>query len=240
MPTLDILVVDDDVDHAQSMGELFEIEGHRVHLAYSGEDAVAAYLARDFDLAFMDVMMPGRNGVDSFLAIRKLKPQARVYMMTGYSVEQLLQQAMEQGAMGVLMKPTDASRLLAVLDEVGPDGVVVAQKLAADTPVNMQRLLAEAGCNCRILSDTSNIENQPPHPDDGILIYDFAGPLVENIGVFTQLRQAGIVSPSIIMANDNGRRETAFTLLRDFEVTGVLNKPFDPISLLDRLQKLAL
>ena len=92
--SLRILVVDDDADNAYSLGELFELEGHSVQVALSGEDAIAAYLAADFDLAFMDVMMPGLNGVESFIEIRKMRPEARVYMMTGYSVEQLLQQAL--------------------------------------------------------------------------------------------------------------------------------------------------
>src|SRR5215212_9261324 len=104
---LKILVVDDDEDNTCSLCELFELEGHKATMAHSGEAAIAAYMNENFDLAFMDVMMPGLNGVESFMEIRKLKPEARVYMMTGYSVEQLLQQAMEHGAMGVLSKPID-------------------------------------------------------------------------------------------------------------------------------------
>ena len=95
--SLRILVVDDDVDNANSLGELFEMEGHRPLVVYDGEAAIAAYLKEDFDIAFMDVMMPGKNGVESFLEIKKLKPLAKVYMMTGYSVEQLLQQAIDGG-----------------------------------------------------------------------------------------------------------------------------------------------
>ena len=68
------------------MGELFELEGHRVHVVYSGEDAIAAYHQADFDVSFLDVMMPGMNGVESFLEIRKLRPNANVFMMSGYSV----------------------------------------------------------------------------------------------------------------------------------------------------------
>ena len=122
---LSILVVDDDEDNANSLGELFEMEGHLVTVAHSGEAAIAAYVGTAFDLAFMDVMMPGRNGVESFLEIRKLRPEAKVFMMTGYSVEQLLQQAMEHGAMGVLTKPIDIDKLLRSVDDVRPSGIVL-------------------------------------------------------------------------------------------------------------------
>jgi two-component system, NtrC family, response regulator HydG len=112
---LRILVVDDDKDNAQSLGELFEIEGHRATVVHSGHAAIEAFRTVDFDVSFMDVMMPGKNGVDSFLEIRNLKPGAKVYLMTGYSVEQLLRLAMENGAMGVMSKPLDPRKVLGVL-----------------------------------------------------------------------------------------------------------------------------
>ena len=85
MTALSILVVDDDIDNAHSLGELFEIEGHNVRVVHSGEDAISAYCRETFDVAFMDVMMPGKNGVESFLEIRRLKPSARVMKRSAHS-----------------------------------------------------------------------------------------------------------------------------------------------------------
>ena len=119
--SLRILIVDDDADNANSLGELLEMEGHRPLVVYDGDGAIAAYLKEDFDIAFMDVMMPGKNGVESFLEIKRLKPAAKVYMMTGYSVEQLLQQAMAGGAMGVFSKPVN---LYQVLDYVSGTRII--------------------------------------------------------------------------------------------------------------------
>ena len=112
---LEILVVDDDVDNANSLAEVFATEGHIVTTANSGKQAIRAYEEKNFDLAFMDIAMPEKNGVESFFEIRKLRPQARVYMMTGYSVETLVQEAIEQGALGVLLKPVDLHKLLSLL-----------------------------------------------------------------------------------------------------------------------------
>ncbi len=128
---LKILVVDDDTDAADSLAEIFELEGHDVTTVYNGENAIEAYREGDFDIAFMDIMMPGKNGVESFFEIRSMRPDAQVYMMTGYSVEQLVQQAIAHGAMGVLSKPIDLNGVLAVLEEVQPVGVVL---IAEDDP----------------------------------------------------------------------------------------------------------
>jgi DNA-binding NtrC family response regulator len=112
---LHILVVDDDVDNANSLAEIFEMEGHLVTRAHSGNEAIKAYAERNFDIAFMDIAMPDKNGVESFFEIRKFRPMARVYMMTGYSVEELVQKAIQNGALGVLHKPVDLHKVLSLL-----------------------------------------------------------------------------------------------------------------------------
>jgi two-component system response regulator HydG len=232
---LRILVVDDDEDNANSLGELFELEGHDVTVANSGEDAIAAYTATNFDLAFMDVMMPGLNGVESFMEIRKLKPDARVYMMTGYSVEQLLQQAMDHGAMGVLTKPIDIDKILKSVDEVKPGGIVL---VADDDPMfgaQIKSLIENAGLRCGHLKRESDIVMD----DDALAIIDIGKPLINCVEVYTRLRRQGHSRPSIIVTRAAHQGEDALSALRDVAVTGILNKPFDPLQLLMRLDSLA-
>ncbi len=112
---LSILVLDDNAENAEALAELLSMDDHKVSVAYSGQDAIDAYRMRSFDLGFFDVMMPGKNGVDSFLEIRAERPDAKIYFMTGYSADELLKKAMAAGAMGVFGKPID---LPGVLDAV--------------------------------------------------------------------------------------------------------------------------
>jgi two-component system response regulator HydG len=114
--TLSILVLDDNSDNADSLAELLALEDHKVKVAYSGQEAIDAYRSTPFDLGFFDVMMPGKNGVESFLEIREQRPDAKVYFMTGYSADDLLKKAMASGAMGVFCKPIDLPRVLDVCE----------------------------------------------------------------------------------------------------------------------------
>ena len=112
---LKIIIVDDDVDVAESLAEIFEFDGHEVALAHNGEDAVRAVGTQDFDFAFMDVMMPGMNGVECFRKIHEIRPDIKVFMMTGYSVESLLNEATEGGASGIFFKPVAAAEVRQIL-----------------------------------------------------------------------------------------------------------------------------
>ena len=131
MTKLRVFIVDDDIDFAESLAEVIARRGHSVELAHSGEDAVERFRDAEFDIAFMDVKLPGMNGVESFFEIRKNKPDAKVMMMTGYSVENLLRQAIDNGALGVLRKPLDFDEVLEALKKVKPNGLVL---IADDDP----------------------------------------------------------------------------------------------------------
>ena len=118
MSKLRILVVDDDEDFAASLGHVFERRGHEVQLAFSGEEAVEASGAVDFDIAFVDLKMPDKDGLQSFQEIRALRPDARVVMISGYTSDPRLPQAVDQGALGVLYKPVDPRKALDLVQEV--------------------------------------------------------------------------------------------------------------------------
>jgi DNA-binding NtrC family response regulator len=110
-----VFILDDDLDVAESLADILELSGHRVDMAHSGEAAVEKFRDHDYDIAFFDVRMPGMNGVESLLEILRFKPDARVVMMTAYSVQELLDEAVENGAIGVLHKPVEAQEILTMI-----------------------------------------------------------------------------------------------------------------------------
>jgi DNA-binding NtrC family response regulator len=113
---LNILVVDDDAENAESLAELFEMDDHRVIVAYDGQQAIEAFSLNKVDIGFFDVMMPKKNGVESFMEIKQSNPQARIYFMTGFSADDLLDSAVRGGALGVFSKPVDLPRLLEAVE----------------------------------------------------------------------------------------------------------------------------
>lgn len=113
---LNILVLDDDAENADSLAELFAMDNHRVIVAYNGQEAIEAFSLNKVDVGFFDVMMPGKNGVDSFIEIRQTHPGAKVYFMTGYSADDLLKKALENGAMGVFGKPVDLPKVMGAIE----------------------------------------------------------------------------------------------------------------------------
>ena len=119
--------------------------GHKPTVAYSGTEAIEKYCGRSFDLTFMDVKLPDINGVETFLAIREMDSSARVIMMTGYRIEQLLAQATDNGAIKVLRKPFAMEEIITSIDEVKPSGLVLVADDDPDFAESAEHLLVEHG-----------------------------------------------------------------------------------------------
>ena len=238
MTALKILVVDDDRDNADSLSELFEIEGHDVTVAYSGQEAVDIYAVESFDVAFMDVMMPGKNGVESFLEIRRTKPDATVYMMTGYSVEQLLQQATKNGALGVLRKPLDISEVMGALSSILPEGIVLVANSDQDLGTELQKVIGSSGKKCELVTDYSTLSLRINLGDIDVLVLDRNLPLIDSIDLYASLRRSGKALPTVILSSIDDNESYSAELAK-LDVTGVVSKPFDPEVLLQKLDEIA-
>ena len=233
--SLKILIVDDDTDAADSLAELFEMDGHTVKVAYSGDEAINAYQAIDFDIAFLDIMMPGKNGVESFFEIRKLKPDAQVYMMTGYSVEQLVKQAVDHGALGVLSKPVDPRKVLAMLDDIKPCGIVLIAEDDPDFGPQLEEMIVSSGFKCKLVKSGDEALSSIAHETVDVMILDLNLPVIDGIEVYTQLQNEGRAVPTIMITGHSCDQ----AVMRDMSITGILSKPFDPSILLSKVKELA-
>lgn len=82
-----ILVVDDEKNLREALQEFLVSEGHEVLVADSGIAGLEKFKSENFDIVFMDIKMPGVDGIETFHQMKKLKPQAKVVVMTGMNDE---------------------------------------------------------------------------------------------------------------------------------------------------------
>jgi two-component system, NtrC family, nitrogen regulation response regulator NtrX len=113
-----ILVVDDEAPIRGVLRQLFEYEGNEVTLAASAQDALRALEGGSFDVVFLDVKMPGMDGLDALDRIRDSHPGTQVVMISGHGTIETAVEATRRGAFDFLQKPLDTDRLLVTLRNV--------------------------------------------------------------------------------------------------------------------------
>jgi two-component system, NtrC family, response regulator HydG len=226
-----ILVIDDDQAHAESIAELLSLHRYEVEVAFSGEDGVARFREADFDLTFMDVKLPGMNGVETFFAFKRIRPDAKVVMMTGFSVEQLVAQAVENGALGVLHKPFNVPDLLAAVERIKPRGMVLVADDDAEFTASISPVLSQGGYRVEIARTGQEAIDKALANAVDCLLLDLRMPVLSGLEVYLKLKELGRAVPTVLVTGYVDEEADAIARLR--AVTGgLLRKPFDPAVLL--------
>lgn len=233
-----ILVVDDDLDHAESLAVILEMEGHDVTVAGSGEEALEKFSAGEFDLSFLDLKLPGMNGVEVLAEMRRRRPGSRAVLMTGYRVEQLIAQAIGEGALRVLRKPFEIEEVLTLVREIEPRGIVLVADDDPDFAASAEQLLSDAGYRVLVANTGSEaIERATSEPVD-VLVLDLRLPVLDGLDVYLELKRRGRELPTILVTAYRTEEADAIDVLRSMSVTGCLFKPFEPTELLNAVNEI--
>jgi two-component system nitrogen regulation response regulator GlnG len=107
-----ILIADDEDSLRWVLEKGLKQAAYDVTAVSDGESAVRAFEAEPFDLAFLDVRMPGMDGLTALKRLRELRPDAQVIVMTAHGTMDTAIQAMQKGAYDYLTKPFDLDEVM--------------------------------------------------------------------------------------------------------------------------------
>lgn len=112
-----VLVVDDEEEFVDALAQRLEVRGFNVLTAFSGDDALVAVRDAPVDVVILDVLMPGKDGLQTLREIKQLKPLVEVIMLTGHATVETSIEGMKLGAYDYLMKPTDTEDLVTKINK---------------------------------------------------------------------------------------------------------------------------
>lgn len=235
-----LLVVDDDEDFAESLAHLLEEAGHHVVIAHSGDEAIERCRDVAFDVALMDVRMPGKNGVESLREIRAIRPHQRAIMMTGYALPELMEQAVADGAWQVLSKPLDLEQLLDAVQRCCSGLLVVIADDDPDLAESLADAVEAGGHRVTVALDGKQAVKEVCERDVDVLVLDLRLPQLSGVEVVRELDRRGRRPLVIaITAYYVAEEQHMVAELRASDVRDVLEKPFDPETLVDLVGRVA-
>jgi CheY-like chemotaxis protein len=121
---MQILVVDDDLRMADTLADILALHDYDSVKASSAQEAIEKVKQVLFDCVITDIRMPGMNGVELFHQLRQHQPGLPILFMTAFAADDLIQQGLESGAVGVLNKPLDIHHLLRFLAALAQEHII--------------------------------------------------------------------------------------------------------------------
>ncbi|SKA81811.1 Response regulator receiver domain-containing protein [Paucidesulfovibrio gracilis DSM 16080] len=114
----EIIVVDDISDAGVLVKRILERKGHTVHAFTEEEEAIAHAATRQADLAILDIKLKKMTGVEVLEELKKVRPEIKAIMLTGYPTLETARESLRLGASEYCVKPIDKDELEAKVAEV--------------------------------------------------------------------------------------------------------------------------
>lgn len=222
----------------RTLTDVVRLHGWEADAAYSGEMAVDAVRERDYAVVLMDVRMTGINGVEAFKAMKAIRPDVRVILMTAYSVTEVLAEAEREGALRILSKPVALTGLIDVLQQATKESRCV---LVVDDDTAFLKTLG------KLLEQHGYAIFTARNLDDALLKLESESPSA----VILDLRLDGITAPESVLAIKHVSPSVALILCSGYPaeldettssvpprlIYASLHKPFSPDALLNILDE---
>lgn len=118
MSTKKVLIIDDEKNIRMTIKNCLDDEKYEVDVAVNGEDGYEKLMEKNYDLALMDIKMPGMSGLELLHKVRDQQIKTDVVMMTAYGTIERAVEAMKLGAIDFLSKPFTPEEIRNVVQQV--------------------------------------------------------------------------------------------------------------------------
>lgn len=123
-----ILLVDDEKDFIEALGERMENRGMNVSTTTSAKDAIKMVEEEPYDAIILDLQMPEMDGIEALKAIKKKNPDMQVILLTGHATVEKGIEAMKLGAMDLIEKPADIEIIAEKIKKAQANKMILVEK----------------------------------------------------------------------------------------------------------------
>lgn len=192
-----ILIVDDEKDLAKILQMILHLKGYEVEITTTGYEAIEKVKQTQFDLCLLDIRLPDINGVEVFLKIKEITPQIRVIIMTGFAVEELIEQAINKGAYACIHKPFDIDKVFELIEGTlkSPKKIILVVDDVEIVRKRIISLLKERGYLICEAANGKDVFEKVKRKQYDVILLDYELPDMDGLQVFLEAKK---INPDIV------------------------------------------
>ena len=229
-----ILIIDDNEDLADAMKDLMQVDDHDAVAVYTGEDGISTIKQEEgnFDLVFLDVKLPGKNGIEVYHHVKELYPNIKIIIMTAFRMKELIEESSKQKDIHIIPSSAALEEMEGNLENILTSHSTF---LEISPGANIDQLLASAqnkGLTVEIVKDKLPETIPKTFNSAELIIIDNKKTLVENLKIYL-LRGANRLTCPIVHVSRlivEAKKESLSDYLAR---TGCLLKPFDLLGIIE-------
>ncbi len=234
-----ILVVDDEVDTCHNLSDILTDLGFHVDIAHDGPSALELVRCNHYDVALLDLKMPGMDGLTLYREIKKLSAGTVAIIVTAYASSSTAEAALTAGAWQVLPKPVNLTKLLGLVDEALGQPLIMIVDDDHDLCANLWDILRERGYRVSLAHDEREAARRLKDLSFRVVLIDLKLPDADGTTVFRLVREANPQARTVLITGYRSEMDQLIQKTVNEGADAVCYKPFDVPNLLNTLQRLA-
>jgi len=231
-----ILIVDDNHSLSRTTALILERKGYAIATAENGLEAIEKVKEEPFDMIFLDIKMPLMNGVETHRRIKQIRPKAVVMMMTAYAVEDLIQQALEEGAYGIIYKPLDIEKVITLIEaarEEKKGALIMVVDDDQATCTTLLNILTRKGYQVGVAQTGEEAIARARETAHEILFVDMKLPTINGLETYLAIRK---INPQVVAIMITGYRQEMADLVDEALRNHAYTCLYKPIEIEEMLQ----
>ena len=233
-----ILVVDDEVDTCANLSDILSDLGYQVDVAYDGLGALELVKQHAYDVALLDLKMPGMDGLELYRRLKQLQSGTVAIVVTAYASSNTANAALAAGAWKIVSKPVNLSNLLALVDEAVGQPIVLIVDDDHDLCQSLWDLFRERGYRVCMAHDPAGAAERLERRSHDVVLIDMKLPQGSGAEVFRLVRRANPEARTVLITGLRGEMEQLVEKTLAEGADAACYKPFDVPALLGTLQEL--
>lgn len=207
-----ILIVDDDTGMTETLSDILGDIGYDVAISGDGYKAIEMIKEKKYDFSLMDIKMPGINGVETFKEIHRISPETKVIMMTAYSVEELVKEALEGGAFNIIYKPLDIERIVDIVEKAKKGTLVLVVDDDYGTCESLKDILEKKNYKIGVAYSGEQAIHIAEKNEIDIALIDVKLPVLNGLETYLRIKKN---NPDITAIMITGYRQTTKELIKE-------------------------
>lgn len=238
-PAPSILVVDDEQDTCANLSDILTELGYQVDVAYDGPSALELVKKKSYDVALLDLKMPGMDGLELYRRIKQLQAGTVAIVVTAYASSRTATEALAAGAWQILPKPVELPKLLSLVDQAVGQPLLLVVDDDHDLCESLWDLLRERGYRVSLAHTPQEAAERMRQSTFQVVLIDMKLPQGSGHEVFRSVRAANPQARTILITGMRNEMEQLVEATLSEGADAACYKPFDIPTLLETLQRLS-
>ena len=231
-----ILVVDDEPDICANLCDILTEFGYHVDTATSGISALKLLDRGNYDVALLDLKMPGMSGVEVYREIKRRSSGTVAIIISAYASTASANEALEAGAWRILSKPVDLSLVMQSIDEAMNQPLVMLVDDDEELCASLWDVLRSQGIRVKLAHNVADASAALESQEYQVAIVDLKLPGGDGLEICARVREKNPRARTILITGHRFELEQRAGQLPVVDATCF--KPFDVGQLLATIRRL--